>query len=166
MRAAKSQPGPTHAASRTWRKATIAFLRGELDQTPLHGGPPEPETAPLSPDLIELNQAGFVTTESQPGAIDPAGPQRAFVEGLCSAATATRVEHGLLGTDLVVLSFAPGTSAWGSIVVTVDDGEPFTFLGRHDPAHVLNYMTNGTEELDEVLKQAWVLQVFDPVWGP
>jgi hypothetical protein len=145
-------------------QATIAFLRGELDHTPTHGGPPNHETGPLIESLIALNEASFVTVNSQPGAVDPAGAQRAYVEGLCSEETATRVINGLLGTELVVLSFAPGTNALGSIAVTVDDGEPFTFLGRHDASHV-EFFHNGSSDLADALAQAWVLQVFDPVWG-
>lgn len=145
-------------------RATIAFLRGELDSTPTHGGPPNPETGPLLETLVSLNEAGFVTMDSQPGVVDDAGAQRAYVEGLCFEETVDRVVHGLLRTDLVALTFAPGTSAWGGIAVTVDDGDPFTFLGRHDGSH-LEYFDNGSPELAAVLDQLWLVQVFDPVWG-
>jgi hypothetical protein len=53
-------------------QATVAFLRGDLDQTPIHGGPPNDETDPLVPALVEMNEAGFVTTDSQPGVFDSA----------------------------------------------------------------------------------------------
>jgi hypothetical protein len=90
-----------------------------------------------------MNEAGFVTTDSQPGVFDSAGEQRAYVEGLCAEATAERVIRELLGTDLVVLSYAPEMSGWGSIGVTVDDGAPFTFLGRQDSSYFVELLATG-----------------------
>jgi hypothetical protein len=146
-------------------RATIAFLRGELNQTPSHGAPPDPETAPLVADLIALNIAGFVTTSSQPGDRDPRWPQRAYVQGICSEEVAARIEMGLLGTELVVLSFAPGSTGDGNIAVSLDEGLPFTFLGRRDSAGEAEFYSNGSSALDAVLADVWSLQVFDPAWG-
>ena len=79
-------------------------------------------------------------------------------------ATAERVIRELLGSDLVVLSYAPEMSGWGSIAVTVDDGAPFTFLVRQDSSYFLELFGNGSDDLGEALAGAWTLQVFDPVW--
>src|ERR1035441_5983858 len=43
----------------------IAWLNGEITQTPGHCGPPDDETGPLRPALTVLNRGGFVTDNSQ-----------------------------------------------------------------------------------------------------
>lgn len=44
----------------------VAFLRGEIDHTPYHGGPIDRETVPLLGKLVQVNQFGFVTVCGQP----------------------------------------------------------------------------------------------------
>src|SRR5699024_1982089 len=111
--------------------ATIEFLVGDLQMTPLHLGPPDTESWALISDLVAMNRAGFITLGSQPGSIDEPtrSAQRAYVVGICNESTAARIENDLLADDLVVIALAPGSDSCSSIVVTVDDGAPFTFLG-------------------------------------
>lgn len=45
----------------------VMFLKGELYSNPFHPGPVDSETIHLLKNLILVNEAGFVTTESQPG---------------------------------------------------------------------------------------------------
>jgi hypothetical protein len=145
-------------------QATIHFLQGDLQRTPMHHGPPDPETAPLIPALVQLNSAGFVTIDSQPGYADPSWTQRAYVEGLCSKSTADQINDSLLRTDLIVMSFKPTETAWTSITVTIWDDRPHTFVGGWD-SHVLTNYSNGHPELDAELVNARALQIVDPVWG-
>lgn len=145
--------------------ATVFFLEGHLQQTPTHLGPLDTETAELVPTLVSMNRAGFITTCSQPGQLDPpSSAQRAFVEGFCDETTAASLEVGLLLEDLVVVTFEPGSNAGSSISVTMDDFEPFTFMGRHS-AEELDHFRNGHPDLDAALDAAWTVQIFDPVWG-
>lgn len=44
----------------------IKFLKGEIEETPYHGGPVDTETLPLLEDLVMLNEKGFFTVSSQP----------------------------------------------------------------------------------------------------
>jgi hypothetical protein len=62
----------------------IAWLGGEVGQTPGHCGPPCAETIPLIPYLAAVNRAGFVTENSQ--CADCRGNQvwNAWVEGFAS----------------------------------------------------------------------------------
>lgn len=147
-------------------EATIEFLEGRLQETPVHWGPIDPESNQLVPILVSMNRAGLITTCSQPGMTDVEhrGAQRAFVEGFCDRETAEKIETGLLLDELVVISCAPSCESFISITVTVDDDKPFTFLGRFGNDE-LNAFRNGDRELDEMLDQAWALQIFDPVWG-
>ncbi|MFD1860787.1 hypothetical protein EHW97_11970 [Aeromicrobium camelliae] len=146
--------------------ATIDFLEGRLQETPLHGGLPNPESLPLIPTLVAMNRAGFVTTDSQPGSINEPTRrvQRAYVEGICHEATAARIERGLLTEDLVMVSFAPGSDVDSSIVVTVSHGSPCTFLGRWS-VEELDHFRNGLASLDADLDAAWAIQIFDPQWA-
>ena len=43
----------------------VAWLNGEVAQTPGHCGPPCAETIPLTPVLTVVNRAGFITDNSQ-----------------------------------------------------------------------------------------------------
>ena len=162
---ASSDPWRTARTLEDLAQATIAFLRGDLGETPVHGGPPDPETAPLIADLMRMNAAGFITVDSQPGEVSPGWSQRAYVEGLCTEATAARIEAAVLGTELVLLSFAPGAIGEASITVSLDGRTPNTFLGRADPSYFNDLIGNGSPELDAELARAWTLQIFDPVWG-
>jgi hypothetical protein len=93
---------------------------------------PDVETASLVPVLAELNRAGYVTDFSQPGiALDANGNgQRAAVAGFCSEVMAVRLMDAVCRTDLVVVAGDPDKPVNASIVVTVDDGREFTWLGR------------------------------------
>ncbi len=48
-------------------QANIRFLNGELDRSPWNYGPICTETYPILNELIEMNQRGLLTTDSQPG---------------------------------------------------------------------------------------------------
>lgn len=68
------------------KRLTIAFLRGETAATSYHFGPLLAESAPIVEKLVALNEAGFITTGSQPGGVETVQGQRiqkrAYVEGL------------------------------------------------------------------------------------
>lgn len=79
---------------RQWRDADSLAAIGELTARWLEGTlayqpedfstEPAPETRPVVPVLAALNRAGYVTTNSQPGAALRTGSgQRAFVTGHC-----------------------------------------------------------------------------------
>jgi hypothetical protein len=65
----------------------IAWLNGEIKQTPGHLGPPDPETIPLIRPLTAANRAGFVTDNSQLAERRGAEAWEAWVEGFVTEAT-------------------------------------------------------------------------------
>lgn len=146
--------------------ATIAFLHGELQETPSHGGEPDEETAELIPVLTSINRAGLVTTGSQPGHMDEWGQsmQRAYLCVICDEQSAYDLWASVSLTDLVCIKIPPGAEGDGPIPVTFDDGKPFTWVGRYGPDEV-DFYRNGSPELEAVLDGAWQLQIFDPTWG-
>lgn len=156
-------------AARSWddlTEATIDFLEGRLDKSPSHYSPPAEETSGLVGSLAGMNRAGFLTMSSQPGLMEEhAGNfQRAYVDGACSEETALTLESGLLLTGLVVITLTPEDDSSSTIVVTISDGEPCTFVGRSFPDD-LDYYRNGDPGLDAALDAMWRVQIFDPVWG-
>lgn len=104
VRSAKDMTDPDTTAS--WASAqsfsdlaaaTVSFLEGHLQQTPIHLGPLNTETAELVPALIGMNRAGFITTDSQPGQLSPpSSAQRAYVEGFCDEATAATLSVNMV----------------------------------------------------------------------
>jgi hypothetical protein len=50
--------------------ANVAFVVGDLQETPYHHGPLDEESEPLRDDLVAINAAGAVTVNSQPAAYD------------------------------------------------------------------------------------------------
>lgn len=66
--------GMSRADAARWRRCStmedlgetvIAWLNGEVEQTPGHCGPPAAETIPLIPALTVLNRGAFITDNSQ-----------------------------------------------------------------------------------------------------
>ncbi len=111
-------------------KLTVAWLNGEIQETPSHLAPPMPETVPLIPVLIAVNRAGFITTQSQPGeALDDLGSaQRANVSGFASTDTFARLMAAVADADLIITAAraAPHDDLGPFIAITLDDGEEFT----------------------------------------
>ena len=81
---------------------TAAWLHGEIRQTPTHCGPPQDETIPYTDVLTAVNRAGFVTDNSQAAASGDWGECEAYVSGLVSKETLTRVLAALDATPLVI----------------------------------------------------------------
>lgn len=93
-----------HADRKRWAAArtladvgaiTAQWLEGELEETPSHLGPPDPETIPYIAPLAAVNRAGFVTDNSQ-AANEPHeaalwGPCNAYVSGFVAEADFVRL---------------------------------------------------------------------------
>jgi hypothetical protein len=80
----------------------IAWLNGEIQQTPGHCGPPDDETYPLIPALTVINRGGFVTDNSQ--LAESIGPHtwNTWVSGFATDAMLARICEACSGTDLEV----------------------------------------------------------------
>jgi hypothetical protein len=145
------------------------WLEGDLTYQPAYyGSAPDEETAELVPVLAALNRAGFVTEFSQPGiALANGSAQRAAGGGFCDDAMLLNLMAATFGTDLVMLRFASGDTGEGSVVVTLDEREEYTFLGRAEGPDDLEYGYG--EDLSPAalaaLIGAWQVHLFDPVWG-
>lgn len=80
----------------------IAWLDGEIIQTPGHCGPPCDETIPLIPSLTILNRGGFVTDNSQLAEGSDDDAWTANVSGFAADGTLARIRQACDGTRLAV----------------------------------------------------------------
>ena len=145
------------------------WLEGSISYQPADGGTePDPETAHLVPVLAAANRAGLVTHFSQPGVplVDGSG-QRAAVLGFCSEDTAIGLQEVSTGTELVLLTYAPGATSDAQVVVTLDVGTEFTFVGAPtDTANIDHYYADDLSAQGlAALHDAWQICLFDPRWG-
>ena len=161
-----ANPWKTASAIQHLAEATADFLEGRLSGTPSHPGKPDAETIVLISTLTAINRAGLVTVGSQPGHNKLPGHsmQRAYLCAFGDETIVAKMSTALIDTELVCLIIPPGAEGDGSIVVTVGDGEPFTYLGRYGPDKI-DFHCNGMPSLDAALNNAWQVQIFYPVWG-
>lgn len=159
-----------------WLRARTLLELGELTAQWLEGGltwlpgynasVPDDETLHLVPILAALNRAGYVTDFSQPGYdldADRCG-QRAAVGGFCDEALADALNAAASGTDLVVLRLPAGhvESSVQQLVVTLDDGQDYTWIGGTTLEH---YREDVSPEGLLALETACYVDICDPRWG-
>ena len=149
------------------RTLVVAWLQGDLGTTPWHCGPPAEETARITAELVALNEAGWMTDESQPAALGPDGlVQRAHVSGYCSSELADRIESAVMATDLVVQVWpADMAEAPYALAVSKSRDVACTWAGGHSPEDLLEgFYSPGPDAVADVLRGSYV-DVIDPVWG-
>lgn len=152
------------------------WLEGHIDSWPGYqpGYGPDEETHELIPALAAVNRAGYVTTQSQPGAREVGADgafwlQRAAVEGFISDQDLLRRLADAAETAglEVVLHRLPGASGQGAIPVTTRDGEIYTAFGGTLSTRDLRLIWRGygRQALDALHAAAQVTLV-DRHWGP
>jgi hypothetical protein len=120
-----------------WQQLMRSFFDGELLSTPWHYAPLTEESQPIIPELHAFVDAGFITTNSQPG-VDEAVErkpyqQRAWVEGFCDLQTAfqllplNRVPG--IQVNVAVNGGASSRVRPYELPVTRHGGKVFTWLG-------------------------------------
>jgi hypothetical protein len=159
--AADSLPSVGELMAR-WLEGTITYQPG------YHGPVPDAETEGLRAVLAAANRAGYVTDFSQPGVpLHHGSGQRASVCGYCSEETMAYLSSVSLSSDLIAITFPPGTRSSGQVVVTVRDGEECTWVGL--PADAVDIDGHYREALSDsglmALHTAWQVHLIDPVWG-
>jgi len=161
-----------------WREATslrdlgelmAQWLEGKITYQPAYyARAAEDETDGLVDVLAEVNRAGLVTTFSQPGVPLVAGSgQRASIDGFGTQDTIDRLQAATLGTDLVVIAFAPDCESGGQVVVTAINGHECTWLGLPlDAVDIDDYYQDDLSHPGlDAMRSAWQVNVIDPVWG-
>lgn len=154
-------------------KVTTQWLQGEVRYFPGHNDPSEPpleETKDLIKILVSLNQAGYVTTNSQPGQsmTRDGNAQRAFVRGYCTEDTFKRIDAAIYGTELIALPRPPGMYHLCPVPVTTVGGKNFTWGGMssgESEAIAREFGGVLNETMLATLAGSWLVDVLDPVWG-
>ncbi|MEQ4520933.1 hypothetical protein ABLI39_16405 [Pseudarthrobacter sp. B907] len=167
------------ADRQVWRQAATIPAAGELTARWLEGRSQyqpgtftpdiDAETAPIAGLLAELNRNGLFTKESQPGLLDGAGAQRAYVTGFCTSESAGRLLDLSARTEFVTVAHAPGEMSRASIPVTLQEAEIVTVLGTSESPIEADQLQDWSAEANEalalVLAESWYVEIFDPVWG-
>lgn len=167
------------ADRQVWRQAATIPAAGELTARWLEGRSQyqpgtftpdiDAETAPIAGLLAELNRNGLFTKESQPGLLDGAGAQRAYVTGFCTPESAGRLLDLSARTEFVTVAHAPGEMSRASIPVTLQVSEIVTVLGTSESPIEADQLQDWSAEANEalalVLAESWYVEIFDPVWG-
>ena len=91
--------GPDHDGP---GELVIAWLHGEITQTPGHCGPPCDETIPLTPALTIINRGGFVTDNSQLAESVDGYAWNTWVDGFATDETLALIRKAVIGTPLIV----------------------------------------------------------------
>lgn len=163
-----------HVVFESMLELNIRFIQGELSETPSILGPLDEESAPLVPALLELNSLGMFTTNSQPGLEEDGLRQRSWISGLIPVDIAGKVEwlfsqrddgvFAMMG-EVVAVDEECGPLS-NRVVVTTDQGEPYTRVGwNEDLSYLLGYNTLRTTTLTELASNLMWLSVIDSVWG-
>lgn len=154
------------ADRRRWRQAAtladlgelvIAWLNGEVTETPSHGAVPDPETCPLIQALIIVNRGGV--TENSQLAEDS---WNAWVSGFATDATLARIRAAAAGTRLTVTACRRGEHA----------GSHRPWRGGCPGRAVLRFWEDSCPSVGRVLRDCWYVTVEDPrpgrndlLWG-
>ncbi|MFH8627777.1 DUF6919 domain-containing protein [Streptomyces vietnamensis] len=130
------------------------------------------ETRHLLPTLIDLNRAGFLTTNSQPG-LEGRGydgahwRQKAYLEGVIDSRSALlgRVMRASQAAGLIVIRGTRRPSC--PVPFTDRNGEPVAGISAGVPRNQLSrdWHGIGRQALRELRKYGARLTVVDPVWG-
>lgn len=157
----------------TWDKVTteaelqhkmLRFLAGELQETPWHRTPLDPESTLIIERLVRLTELGLITTCSQPGMAGSSERQRAFVEGLVNDAVVPVLRevagaHGYIWSEN---SHREGAAPSGNRVVTYDAGIPYSHITEGTAYPIDEGLPEG---LRAVVRGMTVVTVADPTWG-
>lgn len=103
----------------------VAFLSGVLPVLPDHGRPPDQETDEIAADLIALNRAGFLTTDSQPASPN----KKAFVCGCVDARWVPALREALLREGDLCFFFEGDPEREDYVVTRNPEHEGVTTLG-------------------------------------
>jgi hypothetical protein len=167
--------------------ATLAWLRGDIPQTPHHFGPPMPETRALIPVLTKAVEAGLLTVNSQPSMDEPDCRQRATLSAVAGQALAEHIAEQLSAAGLIadtwpLATTPPGrgpicVSTWpgGTTRALVPAGlrlqacpdSPVELTVADDPEAAESFRQahlGSWPDHRAVLLQCWALEVVDPAW--
>jgi hypothetical protein len=144
------------ASCRRWAdlaEGVVAWLHGEIVQTPGHCGPPCEETIPLIPVLTAVNRAGFITDNSQAGD-DP--EKDAWVCGFVPHRLMRQLRAAIEGTPVILEQYCQGREHHGCRT------PKWLFCPLPDNA---DFWAERCPWLADQIRTAWFVTVADPEPG-
>jgi hypothetical protein len=133
----------------------IAWLNGDITQTPGHCGPPESETIPLVDVLTVINRGGLVTDCSQLAESRPGDTWNTWVDGFASDDTLARLREAAAGTPLIL------TACRGR----VHEHRRMPHLARCCWAELVDFWAEKCPAVADGLEDSWLVSVEDPEPG-
>lgn len=133
----------------------IAWLNGEITQTPGHCGPPERETIPLIPALTVINRGGFITDCSQLAESMDGETWNTWLDGFTSDAVLLKMRAAVDGTPLVL------TACRGSYHECSQAAHLARCLGKEVPG----FWADACPAIADELRDCWYVSVEDPEPG-
>lgn len=155
------------ADRRRWRQAdtlanlgemVVAWLNGQIRETPGHMGPPEQETIPLIPALTLANRAGFVTENSQRADSRDGQTWNAWVEGFASDDVTRRLRE-MTGNGPLRMVACRGSAH------EYEEGSLFRHLRDCPLREVLGFWSEACPGAADDLGRAWYVLIEDPEPG-
>lgn len=133
----------------------VAWLNGEITQTPGHCGPPERETIPLIPALTVINRGGFITDCSQLAGSAGGDTWNTWVDGFTSAAVLLKMRAAVAGTPLVLTACRGDYHECGRL----------SHLARCLAEEVPGFWADSCPAIADELYDCWYVSVEDPEPG-
>jgi len=134
----------------------IAWLNGEITQTPGHCGPPAGETLPLIDVLTDINRGGFVTDNSQLAESMDGRTWNTWVAGFAADETLARIRAAVAGTPLTVQACRG----------RAHECRPSrAFLQPCPRKDSVGFWADACPDAADVLRDAWWVHVEDPQPG-
>ncbi len=121
----------------------ISFIKGEIDKTIYHLGPLDKETDEIKKEILEINQKGLLTTQSQPGGLNFIGyRQRPYLKFFINKNTENfnKIKNFLLSNDLYfyrIFNIHNSETIKNfdcDLIITkeINSNEPFTVINESD----------------------------------
>lgn len=138
----------------------IAWMHGEITQTPGHCAPPRDETVPLIPSLEIINRGGFVTDNSQLAETGADGETwNTWVSGFASDATLALIRQACDGTVLEV------SACRGHVHQCHHPGRVRGFFWACPWRECTGFWIDRCPDMADVLRNCWFVVVEDPEPG-
>jgi hypothetical protein len=138
-------------------ETVVAWLHGEVAQTPGHCGPPCAETIPLISVLTLVNRAGVVTENSQRAGGRGDRIWNAWVEGFAPDDVMHRLRAMTDGTALRMVACRGSAHGY--------EGSLLRHLGECPAAAVMDFWTEACPAVAEQLAGSWNVLIEDPEPG-
>ena len=159
--------------------ANLAFLKGEIHDTPYHLGPICTETRPILENIKKINERGFLTTGSQPSLKEgDIYLQRSYITGFIKLDNKDSIIDFATRNNMHIKVFYKNNMIWNSFpvshfCVTYDMDEQgnlheFTWLQSRQGDDVFSYINAGLDTFNnivQILQEYAYVEIANSEWN-